>query len=131
GTAEGLATLNIEDGLFPFVEGLRTTPVQMLAPSFFTADGTGTGAAAATAVRVLPNGTQIPVPVFQCSNGRCSTVPIDFEPGAGVPQPVWNRISASFRQSERRSSCRLSDPEPGSVCNICAAARDAARTGSA
>jgi len=81
GTAEGLATLNIEDGLFPFAEGLRATPVQMLAPSFFTADGTGTGAAAATAVRVLPNGTQIPVPVFQCSNGRCSTVPIDLSQG--------------------------------------------------
>jgi uncharacterized protein (TIGR03437 family) len=81
GTAAGQATLNIEDALFPFVEGLRATPVQMLAPSFFTADGTGMGAASATAVRVLPNGTQIPVPIFQCSNDRCSTVPIDLSQG--------------------------------------------------
>ena len=80
-TAEGLATLNIDDGHLPFIEGLRATVVQMLAPAFFTADGTGTGVPAATAVRVLPNGTQIPVPVFTCSNGHCDTVPIDLSQG--------------------------------------------------
>jgi uncharacterized protein (TIGR03437 family) len=80
-TAEGLAALNIDDGHLPFVEGLRATVIQMLAPAFFTADGTGTGAAAATAVRVLPNRTQISVPVFTCSNGRCNTVPIDLSQG--------------------------------------------------
>lgn len=80
-TAEGLVAMNIDDGHVPFVEGLLATVVQMLAPSFFTADETGTGAAAATAVRVLPDGTQVPVPVFTCSNGRCSTVPIDVSQG--------------------------------------------------
>jgi uncharacterized protein (TIGR03437 family) len=78
-TAEGLAALNIDDGHLPFMEGLRATVVQMLAPAFFTADGSGT--AAATAVRVLSNGTQIPVPVFTCSNGRCNPVPIDLGQG--------------------------------------------------
>jgi len=53
----------------------------MLAPAFFTADGTGAGAAAATAVRVLPDNTEIPVPVFRCLNGRCDTVPIDLSQG--------------------------------------------------
>jgi uncharacterized protein (TIGR03437 family) len=77
-TAEGLAALNIDDGHLPFVEGLRATTVQMLASAFFTADGTGAGAAAATAVRVLPDNTEIPVSVFSCSNGRCNTVPIDL-----------------------------------------------------
>jgi uncharacterized protein (TIGR03437 family) len=80
-TAEGLAALNIDDGHLPFVEGLRATVIQMLAPAFFTVDGTGAGAAAATAVRVLPNGTEIPVPVFSCTNGRCNTLPIDLSQG--------------------------------------------------
>ena len=80
-TAEGLAALNIDDGHLPFVEGLRATVIQTLAPAFFTVDGTGAGAAAATAVRVLPNGTEIPVPVFSCSNGRCNTLPIDLSQG--------------------------------------------------
>ena len=80
-TAEGLATLNINDGHLPFVEGLRATVIQMLAPAFFSADGTGSGAAAATVVRVLPDNTEIPVPVFSCSNGRCNTVPIDLSQG--------------------------------------------------
>jgi uncharacterized protein (TIGR03437 family) len=80
-TAEGLAALNIDDGHLPFLEGLRATVVQMLAPAFFSADGTGAGAAAATAVRVLPDNTEIPVPVFSCSNGRCNTVPIDLSQG--------------------------------------------------
>src|SRR5215471_20758462 len=71
-TAEGLAALNIDDGHLPFVEGLRATVIQTLAPAFFTADGTGTGVAAATAVRVLPNNMEILMPVFSCSNGRCN-----------------------------------------------------------
>jgi uncharacterized protein (TIGR03437 family) len=78
-TADGLAALNIDDGHLPFVEGLGATVIQLLAPAFFTADGSG--AAAATAVRVLPNNTEIPVPVFSCSNGRCNTVPIDLSQG--------------------------------------------------
>jgi len=32
-------------------------------------------------VRVLPDNTEIPVPVFSCSNGRCNTVPIDLSQG--------------------------------------------------
>jgi uncharacterized protein (TIGR03437 family) len=81
GTAEGLAALNIDTGHFPFVEGQLATLVQMLAPSFFTADGSGTGVAAATAVHVLPNGTQMPLPVFSCANGVCGAVPIDLSKG--------------------------------------------------
>jgi uncharacterized protein (TIGR03437 family) len=80
-TAEGLATLNIDNGHVPFMEGLRATVIQMLAPAFFSADGTGAGAAAATAVRVLPDNTEVPVPVFSCSNGPCNTVPIDLSQG--------------------------------------------------
>jgi uncharacterized protein (TIGR03437 family) len=81
GTAEGLAALNIDNGHVPFVEGLRATVVQMLAPAFFSAGETGGGAAAATAVRVLPDDTEVSVPVFSCSNSRCNTVPIDLSQG--------------------------------------------------
>jgi uncharacterized protein (TIGR03437 family) len=48
-TPEGLAALNIDDGHLPLVEGLRATVIQLLAPAFFTADGSGAGAAAANA----------------------------------------------------------------------------------
>ena len=80
-TAEGLAALNIDTGDFPFVEGQLATIVQMLAPAFFTEDGSTTSVAAATAVRVMPNGTQLPVPVFSCANGVCGAVPIDLSQG--------------------------------------------------
>src|SRR5262249_50889771 len=92
-TAEGLAAVNIDDGRLPFVEDLRATVIQMLAPAFFTADGSGAGVAAATAVRVLPNNMEIPVPVFSCANGRCNTVPIDLSQG-----PVYlSRYGTGFR----------------------------------
>jgi uncharacterized protein (TIGR03437 family) len=113
-TAEGLAALNIDDGHFPFVEGLRATVIQMLAPAFFSADGTGTGAAAATAVRVLPDGTQIPIPVFTCSNGRCSTVPIDLSRG-----PVYLSLyGTGFRHRSANANgvpiagCQIQDRTP-------------------
>jgi len=106
-TAEGLATINIDDGHLPFVEGLRATVVQMLAPSFFTADGTGTGAAAA--VRVLPSGTQISVPAFTCSDGRCNTVPINVSQG-----PVYLTLyGTGFRH---RSASQNEAPSAG--CHI-------------
>lgn len=45
------------------------------APGIFTINQNGL--AAATAVRIGPDGTQIPVPVFTCSAAGCVPVPID------------------------------------------------------
>jgi uncharacterized protein (TIGR03437 family) len=66
---------------------LRTVPLnlQTVAPALFTADGTGLGVLAASAVQVSPIG-QFPVTVFTCSApGSCSPVPI----GLGVDTPVY------------------------------------------
>jgi uncharacterized protein (TIGR03437 family) len=87
----------------------------MLAPSFFTADGTGMGAASATAVRVLPNGTQIPVPIFQCSNGRCSTVPIDLSQGPvylSLYGTGFRHLSANPPNGVPLAGCQMQNRRP-------------------
>jgi uncharacterized protein (TIGR03437 family) len=58
-----------------------------VAPTLFTANGTGTGVAAATAIRTQAGakGLQAPVPVFTCGTSRCAAVPIDL----GIDTPVY------------------------------------------
>ena len=80
-------------GLGPGVTAaLRIVPVtlQTVAPGIFTADGTGSGVLAASAIRVSPvNQLQSPVPVFTCSApGSCTPVPIDV----GIDTPVYLSI---------------------------------------
>lgn len=83
-TALGPVVLTVDDGSSPLVETANATAVTQVAPAIFTANGQGYGAAAATAVRVLSNGTQQQAPVFSCSApGQCTTVPIDL--GGGHP----------------------------------------------
>jgi uncharacterized protein (TIGR03437 family) len=56
-----------------------TVTVADVAPALFSADATGSGVAAATAVRVSASGVQTAVPVFACtSSGQCSPTPIDL-----------------------------------------------------
>jgi uncharacterized protein (TIGR03437 family) len=50
------------------------------APGLFSADGTGTGVALATAVRETPNGKLVVEPVYQCTPA-CTALPLDL----GVP----------------------------------------------
>jgi uncharacterized protein (TIGR03437 family) len=71
GTATGVATVHIGG-----VNG--TVPVSAAAPGLFTLGASTT--AAAGAIRV-PNGqtTQTAVPVFDCSSGTCTTVPIAID----------------------------------------------------
>jgi len=61
--------------------------IQKTAPGLFSAAGTGTGVAAATAVRmVIPSSVQTPVPVFQCDPaGNCVALPIAL----GVDTPIY------------------------------------------
>jgi uncharacterized protein (TIGR03437 family) len=56
-------------------------------PTLFSADSTGTGVAAATAIRTQAAKPELqsPVPVFQCSSSGCVSVPIDL----GVDTPVF------------------------------------------
>jgi len=59
--------------------------VVQLAPAIFTANGRGQGVAAATAVRILADGSQQPVAVFNCTAaGQCTAVPIDLTSGRSI-----------------------------------------------
>jgi uncharacterized protein (TIGR03437 family) len=81
GTHTGPATLTILNGTATaMVEYVTISPV---APSLFSADSSGTGPAAATAVSVSGSNVQTPVAVYQCEL-VCSTVPIVLSANAQV-----------------------------------------------
>jgi uncharacterized protein (TIGR03437 family) len=54
------------------------TMVATVAPGLFTANGAGTGVAAALAIRrSIATQTDTPVPVFHCDANGCTSMPID------------------------------------------------------
>jgi len=56
-----------------------TTQISDVAPALFSADATGSGVAAAVAVRVSSEGTQTVVPAYSCSVGAgCTAIPMDL-----------------------------------------------------
>jgi uncharacterized protein (TIGR03437 family) len=74
----GAVTILAADG------GASTAPLQLaaLAPGIFTANASGNGVPAATAVRYGADGVQTPEPVFQCSSSGCIPAAIDLgQPG--------------------------------------------------
>ena len=92
GLASGAATIQFPvTGLPPGVgtAALRSVQVnlQKVAPALFSAAGTGTGVAAATAVRrVIATQIDSAVPIFFCSQpGNCSPIPIDL----GIDAPIY------------------------------------------
>ena len=92
GVAPGQATVSFPATGLPPGAGtaaLRVVniSIQKTAPGLFSAAGTGTGVAAATAVRtVIPSPNQAPLPVFQCDQaGNCVPVPIVL----GVDTPIY------------------------------------------
>ena len=85
GTVPGAAAFSIGG---PLGAGPATVAtVQNVAPTLFSADGTGSGVAAASAIQVQAGNPQLqgPVPVFQCTPSGCSSVPIQL----GVDTPVY------------------------------------------
>jgi uncharacterized protein (TIGR03437 family) len=77
GTAPGVATVT--------VAGTPSAAlIAPVGPGLFSANSTGKGVAAALAIRASADGTQIPVPVFQCSSNGCSSVPMDL----GAPSDI-------------------------------------------
>ena len=81
GTVSGQATVVVQAANGATATG--TLQVAAVAPGVFSANGNGTGVAAATAIRVAADGTQIPVTVFQCGTtaGSCTSTPIDVTNG--------------------------------------------------
>ncbi len=72
--SDGFVQIGIERVGSPYVpQGIGVTVTQSVV-SFYTI---AAGIAAAYAVRAAPGGAQTPVPVFSCTSGFCTAVPID------------------------------------------------------
>jgi uncharacterized protein (TIGR03437 family) len=69
-------TVSIERAGATFLQKGLVLPMVPNAPGLFSVDASGI--AAATAVRVAPDGTQTTVSVFDCSTSPCRAVPIDL-----------------------------------------------------
>ncbi len=83
-TAVGTATVSVLRGSTVIARG--TVQVQAVAPALFSANQTGSGPAAALALRVVggPSGPQVTFPTYECdANLRCQTVVLD--PGIDTP----------------------------------------------
>jgi uncharacterized protein (TIGR03437 family) len=79
--------------------------VRDVAPALFTADATGNGPPAATAVKIVA-GLTSPVPVFTCSGSTCTAVPIQL----GVDTPIYLSLYGSgirHRSSPANVTCTI------------------------
>ena len=78
--AMGMASAKIMGG----INSGAATSVQVVnvAPGLFTANGAGTGVAAALAIRrIIATQTDVMVPVFHCDANGCESEPIDMQTG--------------------------------------------------
>jgi uncharacterized protein (TIGR03437 family) len=77
GLATGVATFTITDGSRAPLRAIAA--VGQVAPAIFSVDATGSGVAAATAIRVTGANpaSSSPVTVFNCSVAACQAAPID------------------------------------------------------
>jgi len=84
GTSLGIASFTVTGGSAPLT---ASGVIQNVAPTLFSANGNGMGVAAASAIRTqVPNPLlQSPVPVFQCGDSGCVSIPIDL----GIDTPVY------------------------------------------
>src|SRR5260370_41223554 len=76
GVAVGMATVKILNG--DSTPPTTTVQVAAVAPGLFTANGAGTGVAAAIAIRrSIATQTDMEVPVFHCDANSCTSTPIE------------------------------------------------------
>jgi uncharacterized protein (TIGR03437 family) len=80
----------------------------LVAPGLFSANGNGQGVAAATAIRVTPDSTQVPIPVFQCgpAPGSCAPVPLDW--GGANNRVFLNLYGTGIRNRSSLANVRCS-----------------------
>ena len=93
GVATGPATLSVLHG--DQVAASGTLQIQPVAPGLFSANSSGTGVAAALAVLVKADHSQLPVPVFHCSPASCVADPIDL--GSESDQVVLELFGTGLR----------------------------------
>jgi uncharacterized protein (TIGR03437 family) len=93
------AYVGIEKVGSPFVERGLGVIIQPVAPGLFALDSSGL--AAASAVRVSPDGRQTPVSVSSCLIGVCAAIPIDVT-GAPVYLSLYGTGFSSISTSDTR-----------------------------
>src|SRR5262249_60833289 len=88
GTASGVARLAVVAGSQVFGDVLGSGPIQVaaVAPGLFTASADGQGLAAAVALRIKNDGSQIyePVVIFDQSQNKFVALPIALGPDLGT-----------------------------------------------
>jgi uncharacterized protein (TIGR03437 family) len=111
GTAPGTASVVVQSGVG--ILAIGSAEVQPVAPALFTASASGSGVAAASAVRVAADGAQVPVAVFRCDSvqGTCAPEPIDL----GAPA---ERVYVSFFGTGIRAGVSRSAAIGGEACEI-------------
>ncbi|MGE0883438.1 MAG: hypothetical protein AB7P14_07845 [Blastocatellales bacterium] len=80
GTVAGEALVTINSGSGNFVTGI--VQIAAVAPGLFTANANGLGAAAAVALRVKADSTQVTEPVAEFDGTKFVSLPIDLGPAA-------------------------------------------------
>ncbi len=83
--------------------------VELVAPSIFTADSSGAGLAAAVALRVKPDGSQIfePVARFDATQNRFVAVPIDLSDASDQVFLVLFGMGIRLRSDISRVSAKV------------------------
>ncbi|MFN9895352.1 MAG: hypothetical protein ACK58M_19230 [Acidobacteriota bacterium] len=82
GAAPGPAVVTVRSAAATFAGNVTIRPV---APALFSADGTGRGPAAATALRVLPSGDRQEQPALTVDPDRgLLSIPLDLDPAKGA-----------------------------------------------
>jgi uncharacterized protein (TIGR03437 family) len=92
GTPSGTVTVKVNAADEVIASG--TAEVQLVAPALFSANGTGSGVAAAIGIRVvIPTQIQSIVPVFTCDSAptNCRALPLDV----GLDAPVFLELFAT------------------------------------
>jgi uncharacterized protein (TIGR03437 family) len=104
-TATGQATVTVSSAGGASVSG--TVLVETVAPGLFSANASGKGVAAATAVRVTGDGAQIAAPVFQCGSaaGSCTAAPLDL--GAASDQLIVSLYGTGMRNFTQRAAATV------------------------
>lgn len=80
--------------------------IEAVVPGVFSADGTGSGVASATATRINAAGAQTTLPVFECQpNGSCEALPLDL--GSATDSVVLSLFVTGVRGYDSAVSVKI------------------------